>query len=212
MGPTWSSLSTACSPGTWLADLGAREGIPFVLGHALYRQAIHGGKATHDQLDAHKMAVRRRGGMLPQASVYSAAMRATRALLRRRMPRMRTRAELLPHIQHTTSQDHLPEMGTKIASQASRAGVAERFSAPAGHKRIDVTLALMSHDDSLLRDMALSVLTTAQPRHANTLSLLRTVPGIGELLRLVLRDDIHALHRCPRGQAFVSYGRLVQGA
>ncbi len=29
----------------WLADLCAREGIPFVLGHALYTKAIPGGKA-----------------------------------------------------------------------------------------------------------------------------------------------------------------------
>jgi hypothetical protein len=29
----------------WLADLCAQEGIPFVLGHALYIKAIHGGKA-----------------------------------------------------------------------------------------------------------------------------------------------------------------------
>ena len=28
----------------WLADLCAREGIAFVLGHALYMKAIHGGK------------------------------------------------------------------------------------------------------------------------------------------------------------------------
>jgi hypothetical protein len=28
----------------WLADLCAREGIPFVLGHALYMKAIYGGK------------------------------------------------------------------------------------------------------------------------------------------------------------------------
>ncbi|MFQ5874268.1 MAG: IS110 family transposase, partial [Dehalococcoidia bacterium] len=28
----------------WLADLCAQEGIPFVLGHALYMKAIHGGK------------------------------------------------------------------------------------------------------------------------------------------------------------------------
>lgn len=28
----------------WLADLCAREGIRFVLGHALYMKAIHGGK------------------------------------------------------------------------------------------------------------------------------------------------------------------------
>ena len=29
----------------WLADLCATERIPFVLGHALYMKAIHGGKA-----------------------------------------------------------------------------------------------------------------------------------------------------------------------
>ena len=38
----------------WLADLCAREGIAFVLGHALYMRAIHGGKAKSDRIDAHK--------------------------------------------------------------------------------------------------------------------------------------------------------------
>jgi transposase len=69
----------------WLADLCAHEGIPFVLGHALYMKAIHGGKAKNDKIDAQKIAVLLRGGMLPQAYVYPAAMRATRDLLRRRM-------------------------------------------------------------------------------------------------------------------------------
>ena len=32
----------------WLADLCAQEGIAFVLGHALYMKAIHGGKAKND--------------------------------------------------------------------------------------------------------------------------------------------------------------------
>ena len=68
----------------WLADLCAQQGIAFVLGHALYMNAIHGGKAKHDQIDAHKIAVLLRGGMRPQAYVYPAAMRATRDLLRRR--------------------------------------------------------------------------------------------------------------------------------
>jgi transposase len=70
----------------WLADLCAHEGIPFVLGHALYMQAIHGGKAKNDTIDSQKIAVLLRGGMLPQAYVYPAQMRATRDLLRRRMP------------------------------------------------------------------------------------------------------------------------------
>ena len=51
----------------WLADLCAKEQIAFVLGHALYMKAIHGAKAKNDRIDAHKIAVLLRGGMLPQA-------------------------------------------------------------------------------------------------------------------------------------------------
>lgn len=54
---------------TWsgLADLGARAGMPVVLGHARAMKAIPGGKAKNDQSDAQKIALLRRGGMLPQA-------------------------------------------------------------------------------------------------------------------------------------------------
>ena len=51
----------------WLADLCQREGITFVLGHALSMKAIHGGKAKNDRIDTQKIAVLLRGGMLPQA-------------------------------------------------------------------------------------------------------------------------------------------------
>jgi hypothetical protein len=62
---------------TWygLADLCAPEGLPFVLGHARYMQAIHGGKATNDTIDAHTMAVWLRGGYAP-ASVRLARRHA----------------------------------------------------------------------------------------------------------------------------------------
>jgi hypothetical protein len=62
----------------WRADRCAREGIPFVLGHALSMKAIHGGKAKSDKIDAHNIAVLLREGMWPQAYVYPADMRATR--------------------------------------------------------------------------------------------------------------------------------------
>jgi transposase len=47
----------------WLADLCTQEGIPFVLGHALYMNALHGGKAKNDRIDAPNIAVLLRGGM-----------------------------------------------------------------------------------------------------------------------------------------------------
>ena len=88
----------------WLADLCADHGLPFVLGHALSMKAMHGGQAKNDKIDAQKIAVLRRGGMLPQAYVYPAEMRATRGLLRRRMHLARKRGELLAHVQNTNSQ------------------------------------------------------------------------------------------------------------
>jgi hypothetical protein len=129
----------------WLADLCAREGIAFVLGHALSMKAIHGGKAENDRIDAQTIAVLLRGGMLPQASGYPAAMRATRDLLRRRLHLMRKRAELWTHVQQTHSQYHLPDIGKKIAYKTHRAGVAERFAAPAVPKSIEVDLALSDY-------------------------------------------------------------------
>src|SRR5262249_47333648 len=85
--PYRDGLVVACecmSAWYWLADLCALQGIPFVLGHALYMKAIHGGKAKNDRIDAAKIARLLRGGNLPQAYVYPAGMRATRDLLRRR--------------------------------------------------------------------------------------------------------------------------------
>ena len=193
----------------WLADLCAREGIPFVLGHALSMQDIHGGKAKNDTIDAQQIAVLLRGGLLPQAYVSPAAMRATRDLLRRRTHVRRKRAALLAHIHNTNRQYNLPEMGKKMAYKANRNGVAERFADPAVPKSIAVDLALIGHDAQLLRDVELSILTTAKQHHAQTLYLLRTVPGIGELLSLVLLYAIHDIARFPRVQDFLSSCRLV---
>ena len=196
----------------WLADLCAEHGIPFVLGHALYMKAIHGGKAKNDKIDSQKIAALLRGGMLPQAYVYPAKMRATRDLLRRRMPLAHKRAELLAHVQHTNSQYNLPAIGKKLAYKANRDGVAERFADPAVQKSIEVDLALITSYDALLGDVERTIVNTAKHHDANTLYLLQTVPGIGKMLGLVLLYEIHDINRFPRGQDFVSSCRLVKCA
>jgi transposase len=196
----------------WLADLCAAQGIPFVLAHALYMKAIHGGKAKNDKIDAQKIAVLLRGGMLPQAYVYPAEMRAPRDLLRRRMHLARKRGELLAHVQNTNSQYNLPAIGKKIAYKTNRDGVAERFADPAVQKSIEVDLALITYYDALLRDVELTIGKTAKHHDANTLYLLQTVPGIGKILSLVLLYEIHQIDRFPRVQDFASYCRLVKCA
>jgi transposase len=175
-------------------------------------KAIHGGKAKNDKIDSQKIAVLLRGGMLPQAYVYPAPMRATRDLLRRRMHLMRKRAELLAHIQNTNSQYNLPEIGKKLAYKGNRDGVAERFLDPAVQKSVEVDLALIDHYDRLLSDVELTIVQTAKQHNAQALYRLQSVPGIGKILRLVLLYEIHDITRFPRVQDFVSYCRLVECA
>src|SRR6266446_9871912 len=129
----------------WLADRCAAHGIPCVLGHALSRKAMHGDTAKNEKIDAQTIAVLLRGGMLPQASVSPAEMRATRDLLRRRMHLARKRGALLAHVHNTNSQYNLPAIGTKIAYKANRDGVAERFADPAVQTSIEVDLALLGY-------------------------------------------------------------------
>jgi transposase len=196
----------------WLADLCAQEGMALVLGHALSMKAIHGGKAKNDKIDAQKIAVLLRGGLLPQASGSPAQMRATRDLLRRRTHLMRKRAELLAHVQNTNSQYNLPEIGKKLAYKANRDGVADRFADPAVHKSIEIDLALITYYDQLLNDVALSIVKAAKHHDAHTLYLLQTVPGIGKILSLVLLYEMHEIARFPTVQDFVAYCRLVKCA
>src|SRR2546426_11984640 len=196
----------------WLADLCAKEGITFVLGHALYMKAIHGGKAKNDKIDAQKIAVLLRGGMLPRAYVYPVEMRATRDLLRRRCHLVRKRAELLAHIHNTNSQYNLPEIGKKLAYKANREGVEEHFPDPSVRKTIEVDVSLIDHYDQLLGEVELYITRTAKAHDVQTFSRLQSVPGIGQILALVLLYEIQDSARFPRVQDFVSYCRLVKCA
>jgi transposase len=196
----------------WLADLCSKEGIAFVLGHALYMKAIHGGKAKNDKIDAHKIAVLLRGGMVPQAYVYPAEMRATRDLLRRRCHLARKRAELLAHIHNTNSQYNLPEIGKRLANKANREDVAEHFPDPSVRKTIEVDVSLIDHYDQLLGEVELYLTRSAKTDDVQTFARLQSVPGIGQILALVLLYEIQDIQRFPRVQDFVSYCRLVKCA
>lgn len=183
-----------------------------MLGHARSRQALHGGKAHHDQSAAPQLAVLLRGGMRPPADGSPAEMRATRDLRRRRMDLTRPRAELRGHGQTTTSQYHRPAIGKKLAYKAHRTGVAARLPDSAVQKRMAGDRARLGSDDALLRDLECPIGNAAKQHEAQTIYLLQTLPGIGNILSLVLRDAIQASARCPRVQACVAYCHLVKCA
>jgi transposase len=197
---------------TWygLADLCRREGIAFVLGHALYMKAIHGAKAKNDRVDAFKIASLLRGGNLPMAYVYPPAMRATRDLLRRRLHLVRRRGNLLAHVQNTHHQYNLPVPPAKVAHAANRVGVAEAFADPDVRRSIEVDLEMVAHYDDAIRELELHLVRRAKEHDPQAFHRLRSVPGIGKVLALTILYEIHDIGRFPRVQDFLSYSRLVK--
>ena len=196
----------------WLADLCAREGIEFVLGHALYMRAIHGAKVKNDKVDSQKIAALLRGGTFPLAYVYPPEMRSTRDLLRRRTYLVRRRADLLAHIQNTNSQYNLPEFGKKIARKMHRQGLSEAFHDTQVQRSIAIDVELIDHLDRILEALQADILRTAKNHDPQALSILRSVPGIGKTLSLIILYEIRTIDRFERVQDFCSYGRLVKCA
>lgn len=196
----------------WIADLCAQEGIPFVLGHALYMKAIHGGKAKNDKIDSRKIAVLLRGGMMPMAYVYPAKMRATRDLLRRRNHLMRKRAELYAHIQNTRSQYNLPEPLGRIARAQNRQGVVERFHQPSVQESIAVDFQMIETYDLILSHLERYIIKSANHHDPVSYALLKTIPGVGRILALLILYEIENIQRFPSVQNFASYSRLVKCA
>lgn len=193
----------------WLADWCREEKIPFVLGHALYMKAIHGGKAKNDRIDSEKIARLLRGGNFPVAYVYPKEMRGTRDLLRRRTFLVRRRAELLAHVQNTFTQYNVP-----VSSGWGRDRLRE--SDPTAPFDDDSVKFLVRSDIAVIErlDETIVKLDSHLIRHAKIhdpirFQLLRTIPGVGPILALVMLYEVQDIERFDGIGPFASYARLV---
>jgi transposase len=194
----------------WLADLCEAEGIEFLLGHALYMKAIHGGKSKNDKLDSEKIARLMRGGTFPLAYTYPAELRPYRDLLRRRNFLVRVRSEVLAHIKLTNHQYNLPVIEKHIGKRGNRADLAERFDHPSVRKNVECDLSVADHIHQLINQLEAYIIRHTKQFDPRTYYRLQSVPGIGQVLALVILYEVGDLARFPTVQSFCSYARLVK--
>jgi transposase len=171
-------------------------------------KAIHGGKKKDDKLDSEKIARLMRGGTFPLSYVYPREMRATRDLVRRRMFLVRRRSELLAHVQ-LTNQQYNHDPFEKMLKYAGNRDVLDRFEQPSVRLSVEADLRTVDHYDKLLTQLEKDLVRQATLHDPKACSLLRTIPGIGKILSLVLLYEIHTIDRFPSIGDFLSYARLV---
>jgi transposase len=139
-------------------------------------------------------------------------MRETRDLLRRRCYLVHKRAELLTHLQILNSQYNLAPFAKKLGYAANREElqVAERFADPSVQKSAAIDLALVDRLDELIGEVELYLTRTAKVDDVQTYHRLRTIPGVGPVLALVLLYEMHDVQRFTTAGQFLSYARLVR--
>ena len=173
-------------------------------------KAIHGGKTKNDRTDAHKIAVLLRGGMLPQGYVYPKEKRATRDLLRRRTHFVRKRAELLAHVQNTSWQYRLEPVGRRLSNHTGREQILDLFDDEQVRASVEADLDLVRHYDAVIRRLEWQLQQQAKIHDHQRYDLLRSIPGVGQVLGLILLYEIDDITRFDRVQTFCSYARLIR--
>ena len=195
----------------WLADLCHERNLNFLLGHALYPKAIHGGKTKSDRIDSEKLAMLLRGGNFPTSYVYPKDMRGTRDLLRRRACIVRRRSATLIHVQMVNHQQNLPGFAKKISYKSNRSGVAERFEGKSVRRMIELDMELLNFYDHQIQGLNLYLEQNAKIDNPDSYFRLQSIPGVGRILAMTMLYEIHDIRRFPSVGDFLSYSRLVQG-
>jgi transposase len=196
----------------WLADFCADKSIAFILGHALYMKAIHGGKTKNDRIDSHKIALLIQAGMFPIAYVYPRKQRAVRDLLRRRLYFVRERAMLLCHVQLTNQQLNLSAIGRLSKAPTKRAALPERFADPSINKSVTADLSLVDYYDTIIKDIESHIMTIARNCYTKELAILQSIKGVGDIIALTILFEADDILRFGSPGCFCSYARLVAGS
>jgi transposase len=195
----------------WIADFCRDQGIEFILGHALYMRAIHGGKAKNDRIDSHKIAMLMRGGNFPLAYVYPSAMRATRDLLRRRIKMVRYSGQFKAHVSNTATQYNRPSPAKgSLRLPTGRSAMSEVFDDVSVQRNVDMDLNLVDCFDREISQVERFIEQQAKHHNPRDLTLLKTIHGIGRILALAILYEIGDIDRFDTVQQFASYGRLVK--
>jgi len=194
----------------WLADACMLNNIKFVLGHALYMRAIHGTKTKNDRVDSEKIAHLLRSNMLPEGHSCSPEKRPVRDLLRRRSILVRHRSGILCHMSESVQihgQDKLTRQEKRKSSRA--AAVPERFVNPLLKFSMKVDTYLARQYDSVIKGIEKEVIAHTRLLGSKEYALLKTVPGTGKTLGLIILYETDDIRRFKNSSHFCSYAMLT---
>src|SRR5688500_18726917 len=182
----------------WLAEACQAAGLTFVLAHALYVRAIHGGKNKNDRVDSEKLTHLLRSNLIPPVYVYPADKRPLRALLRQRIFYVWSRSELLARISsHQLAHNRIPAKQTRRVRDSWEEQLLVAEDNPVRQIALQNDLAMIRHYDTQISHLEQQLQRLTREVAARDYTLLQTIPGIGESLGLTILYEIGDIDRFP---------------
>jgi transposase len=191
---------------SWLADLLEDYGFESHLVHPLRCKAIASARLKNDKVDAAILAQLLRADLLPGAWIAPQPVRQLRALLRHRIGLVRLGTQLRNRI-HAVAADHGYDRSASYWTGPGRGWLAELDLPAASREIVTDCLAVIDGLAPVIEriDGELHVRAKADPR----VKVLRTLPGVGEFIALVMLAEIGDIARFPSARKLASWAGLT---
>ena len=176
-------MSNACLPGTGSPISAAKEGIEFVLGHALFMKAVHGGKAKNDKIDSHKIAGPSTRRLLPHGLCLSSRDAGdTRSFAPPVLSGPQTGRSARPMCTARPSSTICRRLGSDLTYEGNTQHVPDHFPDPEVRKIVQVDVAMIDAYDDVIGALEWELEKTSRRQDRRTLMLLSSIHGVGRIL------------------------------
>ena len=196
----------------WIVDEIEAAGCQPLMAHAAKAKVMMGNVNKTDKLDAQGLVTLLRNGTLPTVWIAPGEIRDARELPRTRMALCKIRVALKNRIHATLAKYNLhPANKTDIFAQRGCQELEEVIQ-----KLPSETLKCVQQELELLNMVQEQILSLEKRIREQIpenwmMQLLKTLPGVGDILSIVIACEIGSVERFPGAEYLASYAGVVPG-
>lgn len=194
----------------WLVDGLQAEGYKVHLANPSAIKQYEGLKHTDDKWDSFWLAHMKRLNILPEGYIYPKEERPIRDLLRRRLLFVRHRTAQILSLQSAITRNLSLKMSGNAIKKLKEEDAEDLFDSPFLVLTAKSNIAVIHFLTKTIR--AIEKALASHTKLRKEFRLLKTIPGIGNILGLTIMLEVGDISRFPKVGNYSSYCRCVKSA
>jgi len=194
----------------WLVDGLQEEGYKVHLANPSAIKQYEGLKHTDDKWDSFWLAHMKRLNILPEGYIYPKEERPIRDILRRRLLFVRHRTAQILSLQSAIARNLSLKMSGRAIKKLKEEDLEVLFDSPFLVLTAKSNIAVIQSLTKTIKTIENAVKSQAKLR--KEFQLLKTIPGIGDILALTIMLEVGDIGRFPPVGNYSSYCRCVKSA